>query len=136
MKKNSLEAHIADVRMRASGSDLTELFSAALEGMAELIKPGACNGEMNIEEKFECSAGDTTTLLINFLSEVLSLSHINRGIFCTVDFSELTETWLQATIRGKLVDGFDEDVKAVTHHEAKIEKKDDGNYESVVVFDI
>ncbi len=136
MKKHSLEAHVADVRLRASGGELPELFSAALEGLAELIKPGSCNSVMNIQEKFECSAGDTTTLLINFLSEVLSLSHINRGIFCTVDFDELTETWLRGTIRGKLVDGFDEDVKAVTHHEAKVVKNDEGQYESIIVFDI
>ncbi len=136
MKEFKLEPHVADVRMRVRGDSLEELFAAAVEGLAELVKPGNCKGEMAVVETFECSAGDTTTLLIDFLSEVLSLSHINRGIFCTVDFEELTETWLRSTIRGTVVESFDEDVKAVTYHEAQVQRDDEGNYESIIVFDI
>ena len=136
MKEFKLESHVADVRMRVRGGNLEELFEVGLEGLAELIRPGTCKGEMAVVEQFECTAGDTTTLLIDFLGEVLTLSQVNRAIFCTVDFSELTETWLRATIRGTVVDAFDEDVKAVTYHEAAITRDDEGNYESIIVLDI
>jgi SHS2 domain-containing protein len=43
---------------------------------------------------------------------------------------------LEATVYGRKVSGFKEDVKAVTYHEADITENEEGCLETVVVFDI
>ena len=136
VKEHKLEGHVADTRLRVRGSSLEELFEAAFLGLGELVKSEQPNGDLDVVETFEISASDTTSLLIDFLSEVLSMTHVNRAVFYVVDFEELTETWVRATIRGRRVESFDKDVKAVTYHEAAVKKDKDGNFESVIVLDI
>ena len=136
MRKHELLSHVADVRLRVHGDSLAEIFTAGLEGMGELMKPGICEEKTEMKEELELTSSDTTTLLIDFLAEALTRSHVNRTVVCQVNFEELTETWLKATIRGVRVEGFDEDIKAVTYHEAEVEKDKDGVYVSTIIFDI
>lgn len=128
--------HQADVRILAKGSDYEKLFRAALQGLCEIIfhesqkdKPPSNTKQIIVE------SNDNTTLLIDFLSEVLSLSHQNKVLFCEVNFEKLTECYLKAEISGYEVDGFDEDVKAVTYHEANVVFVN-GVYQTVIVLDI
>lgn len=138
MKAFKLLSHTADVRLQVKASTLEELFSIALAGMNELIKKEACQdkNDFTIEKKITLSSVDTTALLIDFLSEVLSLSHKEGAVFCRVAFTELNNESLRAIIKGKQVDSFDEDVKAVTYHEAEVKKNKQGNWETVIVFDV
>lgn len=137
MKHFSLNAHTADVRLELEASTLEELFTVALIGMAEFIKPNACTGDnLIIKKEIFVTSIDATTLLIDFMSDVLTETHINKAIFCKVIFTELTETSVRATIFGKQVEDFDEDVKAITYHEANVKKNSAGNYTTIIVFDI
>lgn len=136
MRRHELVSHVADVRLQVAGDNLEELFTAALEGMDELIKEDACPGECTLKEKIELSAIDVTALLIDFLAEVLTLSHINRSIYSSVEFASLNNTSLSATVYGCPVTSFDEDVKAVTYHEAMVSKDPDGLYACTIIFDI
>ena len=136
MNHFELQSHVDDVRMRVKSQNLPELFSQALTGMAELIKPGAAQLNATIEKQLEVTAPDETALLINFLSDVLTHSHIEKAVFCRVEFSLLSQKHAQATIYGAPVDDFDEDVKAVTFHEADIQQDEQGNYSTIVIFDI
>ena len=136
MRKHSLNEHTADVRLVVQGDSLEELFRAALEGMAELIKHDGFSQKGDQVETISLSAADSTSLLIDFLSEVLTRTHVNNVVYNTVDFSVLNEKDLEAIVRGCSVEAFDEDVKAVTYHEAEIKKNKEGLFETVIVFDI
>ena len=137
MKHFAIHSHTADVRLELEASTLEELFTVALIGMAEFIKPNSCTGDnLIIKKEILVNSIDTTALLIDFMSDVLTETHINKAIFCTVTFAELTETSVRATIFGKHVESFDEDVKAITYHEADVKKNSAGNYTTVIVFDI
>ncbi len=138
MKSYKFLSHTADVRLQVKASTLEELFRVALAGMNELIKKEAGQDKNNftIKKKVTLSSVDTTALLIDFLSEVLSLSHKESVVFYRVDFVELDNKSLRAIIKGRQVKSFDEDVKAVTHHEAEVKKNKQGNWETVIVFDI
>ncbi|MCK4265550.1 archease [Candidatus Babeliales bacterium] len=135
MRKHELLPHVADVRLNLEGDSLKELFIAAIEGMAELSKKELCK-EFKLEEQISISAKDATILLIDFLSEILTLQHVNKAIYCKIDFSSLSETSLNAMVYGCSTDSFDEDIKAVTYHEAEIKKNKKGFYETVIIFDI
>lgn len=137
MRSHKILEHTADIRLQVQGDSLEELFMAAVEGMAEIVKPGACKDFTPAKEKeITVSSPSVSHLLIDFLSEVLTHTHIDETVYCKVQMYELDESSARAKIVGEKVDMFDEDIKAVTYHEADVHKNDEGNYESLIVFDI
>ena len=140
MKSYQFLSHVADVRLKVEADSLKELFSAALEGMSNLIKTNIKTIEMSPEEtqkeKIEISSIDETALLIDFLSEVLTYTQMKKTVYFRIKFEKLTNNFLSASIYGIKVDKFDEDIKAVTHHEAEIKQDIDGNLKTIIVFDI
>jgi SHS2 domain-containing protein len=131
--------HIADIRLQVIGRDPEALFRSAMEGMAYIQRHDFCGRPSQTfthTEKVELHSGDMTSLLIDFLSEVLTLSHIHRAIFCTVTFNHLTSNNLIALVHGEKTDKSDEDIKAVTYHEAEINENLNHELETMIIFDI
>jgi SHS2 domain-containing protein len=137
MRSHKILGHTADVRLLVEGSSMKEIFTAALEGMAEIAAgKGLADAGGKTIRKIEVSSANETLLLIDFLSEILTLSQIGKVIFTAVQFRELTAKTVKADLTGAKVKNFKEDIKAVTYHEAKIKKNARGNYETIIVFDI
>lgn len=136
MKSYKILGHTADIRLRVEASTLQELFEAAIEGMSHIMKPSIVSTEEKIKRTIETQSPDTTALLIDFMSEVLYQSHANKEIYTEIRFSEFSETALKAEIYGQKVDEFDEDIKAVTYHEAEVIKNEEGKHETMIIFDI
>jgi SHS2 domain-containing protein len=138
MRNYLILPHTSEIRIKAVGDTLQELFSASLEGMNSVIKKNfsAVSSLMNYRDVIEVTSKDSTMLLIDFLSEVLTLSHEFKAVFHTVSFRKLDECSLSADIEGDRIDGFDEDIKAVTYTEANIVKNERNNFETIIVFDI
>ena len=130
--------HTADLRIKAWGKTKEELFKNALRGMAYVQKEEARikKQESRITKKVQVKSTDMTALLIDFLSEVLTQSQINRVVFFDANFKAFSDTSLEAEIEGIKVDEFDEDIKAVTYHEAEVKQNPEGVYETKIVFDI
>lgn len=130
--------HTADIRLKVQGKTHKELFQNALLGMNEIIRKGYCKQyrKYPIKKNISIKSFDTTSLLIDFLSEILTETQINQALFCLVKFNKLDKYNLQAQIFGDKVDGFDQDIKAVTFTEANIIVNMNGFLETVVVFDI
>ena len=126
MKKHFLIQHTADIRLHVEGTSLPELFTAALEGMASIILLKSCNGAYDASVHLSLVSPDTTALLVDFLSETLTQSQINKTVYCCAQFIQLTETTLEVVLQGKIVDHFDEDIKAVTYHEAQVVQNKEG----------
>jgi len=133
--------HTGDLRLKVESDSLSGLFQVALTGMAEILKKDykmMLNKHPFVRE-ISISAQDETALLIDFLSEVLTRSYIDKAVFFKSDFLVLEQTRLMAYITGVKLneeDKFDEDIKAVTYHEADIRRSDKGQYETMIVFDI
>ncbi|MFH0898912.1 MAG: archease [bacterium] len=137
MKKYIFLEHTADVRLKIQASTLEELFQAALEGMNSLMKKKINHEtEKTVKEKFSLSAADESALLVDFLSEILTISQIDKTVFTTAIFEKLTEQELEASIHGVPVYSFDNDIKAVTYHEAYVKKNEKDEYEALIIFDI
>lgn len=130
--------HTADVRLYVTGKDQKELFLSGLQALFSVIKPDICqqNTEYPVKQPIAIRSVDQTALLIDFLSEALTLSHEMGVVFCHGQFTTLTETSLKGFIYGKAVDSFDEDVKAVTYHEANIHRTKSGEYAVWIILDI
>jgi SHS2 domain-containing protein len=125
--------------MRIEGSSFKDLIRAGVRGMGNILKDRFCDQDGRLEPRtlIEISASDRTCLLVDFLSEVLSASCAEKAIFCEVQFIELSEKKIRAEVLGRhLAQGFDEEIKAVTYHEAEVQKKKNGDWESLIIFDI
>ncbi|AHM56820.1 hypothetical protein EAL2_c15250 [Peptoclostridium acidaminophilum DSM 3953] len=137
MRRYSYLEHICDIRLKVEADSMEELFKAALDGMNSIIAGGAAEGLPESFERRICvESMDYTCLLVDFLSEVLLLTHSHYNIFSRIEIESLSSSRLEAVLHGRRVEEFDEDIKAVTYHEAEVVKNSQGNYESVIVFDI
>lgn len=130
--------HIADIRMKVTADSVSELFRAALSGMNQLLNAGECDRlrKPTINKIIQIKSPDLTTLLVEFLNEVLALSYTYRALFCALRLDHLVDGEVVCFVTGVEVSGFDEDIKAVTYHEADVKKNADGKFETVIVFDI
>lgn len=129
--------HIADVRLYVKGDSLRQLFIAALEGMNSILGGSTEKSKASaVFQEIEVSSQDVTTLIIDFLSEVLTRSQILKYQFSMDEIYECNERYFKARLLGCRVSAFEEDVKAVTYHEANVIRNREGNYETTIVFDV
>jgi len=128
--------HTADVRLLVEARTLEELFREALRGMMEVLKPERKPEGAETMRRIKVEAEGRTALLVDFLNEALWMAHTNREAYAAAEIAAMSETRVEATLRGVPCDGFGEDIKAVTHHEAEIRENAAGNLETVLVFDI
>jgi SHS2 domain-containing protein len=128
--------HTSDFRIKASGRNLAELFAAALAGLSSFLKRDCAALKPSVKRQVSLPAGDLTSLLIDFLNEALRLSATNKEIYNEVVFSLLSEQGLKAELLGAKVGDFDDEIKAVTYHQADVKKNADGTWGSEIIFDL
>ena len=130
--------HTADLKIKVWGDSLENLFSEAALATMRMVKDISKITIVNslIQRKVKVEAPDKTALLVDFLSEVLALSQTNKEVYTEVKFNKFSETELEALLRGIKVDEFDEDIKAVTYHEAEVKQNEKGEWETFLVLDI
>lgn len=131
--------HTADVRVQIEADSLEGVFRAGVAAMNRLLKKNGCGkpGLLNIRREADIEAPDVTALFVDFLSEILTASHTEKALFCQIDFTELTPRHLRATASGRAQIAFDDDIKAVTYHEAEVVRDEKtGRWSTCVIFDI
>ena len=128
--------HIADVRLLVSAPSLEELFRDAVRGMYALMRGTPAPGAQPVQRIIAVEdSADRTALLVDFLNEVLHRTHVARELFDDVTFIRFEEHSLEATLTGIAPASFDEDVKAVTYHEADVVQRENV-WHTTLVFDI
>lgn len=136
-----------DLKLKVFGSSPKELFKNALYVLGHTQKPemteqsavGALIGRLRgrrISEDFLIESMDYNTLLVDFLSDVLSRSDSQNAVFFDVKFTVFSENKIEGRIYGVKVDDFSKNVKAVAYHEVDIKEVEPGNWESLLVLDI
>ncbi len=127
--------HTADVGIRAFGTNLTELFVNAAEGMFSLIANLDAVRPVG-EVEIRLRADDIPTLLLRWLSELLYLHETQHFLFSSFDVS-VSDTTLRALARGETIDKTRHElklaIKAVTRHRLAV---DEQKGVAEVIFDI
>jgi SHS2 domain-containing protein len=116
--------HTADVRISVTAATIDALFAESLLALMEVMGGDALSEP--IEETLTIDSVDRTSLLIDFLNEALLRCHLRRQRYTSASFSKLTESSLAATLHAAPIPEFAEDVKAVTYHEADVQRGLDG----------
>jgi len=134
MKKFKILPHTADLKIQAYGRTKEELFLNMLNGMSEGQKPEVLPEKIRREIKI--NSPDLETLLVDFLSEALYLSQVNKEVYFQVKFKKFSENEIEGELIGQKVERFGEDIKAVTYHGLDIHQEKDEIWKAIVLFDI
>jgi len=125
--------HPSDIKIRAYGNTLSEVFINAASGMMAYIygKHQIANGT---SKYIEVSADNLESLLINWLSQILALSNISHGPCVSFTIKEFDKLKIIAeTTLGK--SRAHHEIKAVTYHELSLKQTKNG-WVATVVYDI
>jgi SHS2 domain-containing protein len=133
MKKYEILPHPAELRLRIYGKTLEELFTNAAFALAKILKHDAEKLFENLSlkakrYKLKTHSIDINSLLVDFLSEILAKSQINKEVYLISDInigckSLVAGCKLEAELFGFAVQHFDEDIKAVTYQDVNIQLK-------------
>ena len=138
MKRYEFIDHTADIGIIAFGRDLPEAFSNAAYAMFDILTDA---DRINGKESFDIqvSARNQDELLINWLDELLfryETEYILCGEFV---INSLNDGNLDATVYYEKIDRSKHEIKTeiknVTYHQLKIEKKQTG-WSVQVIFDV
>jgi SHS2 domain-containing protein len=126
--------HPGDLKLRAWGRNLEELFANAATGMMTfLFGSGIANAQPYRTETIEIEARDREALLVDWLSELLYRATSEYHAYMGFRIHELNATKLRATVTAVAAAAV-EDIKAVTHHELSVRERE-GRWEATIVFD-
>ena len=130
--------HTADVGIHAFGHTLPELFIHAAQGMESLVVAPEQIRE-SVSREIAVEGHDIVSLLVAWLNELVFLFDTEYLLFRTFEIDAFTETSLHGRASGEPYDAqrheLSSAIKAVTWHEAAVERTEDG-YKARVIFDI
>jgi protein archease len=125
--------HTADWSVRIWAPDLPSLFKEAARAMNSLSGTVVGDGP-RVRRMFETEAADPESMLVAFLSELLYYQEQEALAFDVFDL-RVAAQWLKVEMEGAQIASSEKAIKAVTYHNLKIEKTDQG-VETTIVFDV
>jgi SHS2 domain-containing protein len=131
--------HTADIGAHIFGGTLEELFrnaaAALFEALGTLQKSGT--GSQRFVELKVASLED---LLHDWLTELLYEVEANHVLYDDFEFLHLNSQSLKATLHGETIDfarsQANEEIKAVTYHQLRVEQLPDTTWRATVIFDV
>ena len=126
-------SHTADWSARIWAQDLPSLFAEAARAMNVLAGTVIGQGP-RLKRTFEAKGPDAESLLVAFLSELLYYQEQENLGFEEFDLRVAAE-WLKVEMQGAQITKSEKAIKAVTYHNLKIEKTNQG-FETTIVFDV
>lgn len=128
--------HQADVRVRVRAKTCNDLFAEAARAMFSIMYVTCDEGE--IERSISVTSDDIQSLMIDFLSELLFVSEVDRVVFSSFAVA-VTGTSLLATARGEAFDPEKHlggmEIKGVSYSGLKIARDGEG-FCSEILFDV
>lgn len=136
MQKYQVLEHTADLKIKAFGKDKEELFENALLGMFGAAKYESETSSKVVKRKVKLDSTDISSLLIDFLNEVLYLSETNWEIYESVEFEKFSKKEIEAVLIGRKLNKVGVQIKAATYHSLNLREREDGLLEAIVLFDV
>ncbi|MBI3306969.1 MAG: archease [Candidatus Omnitrophica bacterium] len=140
--KYKIIEHTADIGLKIYGATLEELFLNGALGFFSLITDTRILKKSEAKEEkvsFTLSSENAGDLFLKWLRELLFVFSTQKLILLDFDFRILTEKQLEIEACGRVFDPQHHEqkyeVKAVTYHQFKMEKKKSG-WQAEVIFDI
>lgn len=133
MKKFEFLEHTADIKFRAFGKDVEEVFENVVLAISEIISR---ENEIKSKNKkqIEVEGHDKESLLYNFIEELLYLLEVEKFVVSNAKVS-IKDDKLEAYIYGDYVKNYKnlDHIKSPTYHEMYVKKIKNGWGAQVVV---
>ncbi|RPJ26428.1 MAG: archease [Chloroflexi bacterium] len=126
-------SHTADWSVRVWAQDLPSLFAESARAMNSLAGTVTVKGR-SLKRTFESEAPDAEGLLVAFLSELVYYQEQENLAFDGFEV-RIESQRLKVEMEGAQITSVDKAIKAVTYHNLKIEKTNEG-FETTIVFDV
>jgi len=133
-KKFEILDHLSDLKVKVFGKTRKELFKNAMVAMFEGADYQKDSKSQAEKCKIEISSFDFSSLLVDFLSEILYLSETKKLVFEKIKFQKFSEKEISAILFGKRLKRMGVHVKGVTYHGLKIKKNK--IFKAEILFDI
>jgi SHS2 domain-containing protein len=131
--------HTADIGAHIYGATLAELFQNAARAMYEALGK-LQKTEVRSQKSVEIDAESLEDLLHDWLADLLYEIEANHFLYDGFEIHELTPQRLAATVCGGQIDfarsQTNEEIKAVTYHQLRVESLADGAWRATVIFDV
>jgi SHS2 domain-containing protein len=126
--------HTADVAVSVRADDWEDLLVTATQAMFSLLAETG-EGPPSPSATVTLEAVDREALLVDWLNELLYLHERDEIAVVDITFEQLSNTELQARVKGVPVKEYYANIKAATFHNLEIERGDDG-LQTAIVFDV
>ena len=126
--------HTADWAIRVFAPSPETLFECCAQGMYSLLKANHQTEVPTQNKKIHLDGVDLESLLVSFLSELLFFYETEKAVFSKMSL-RIQNNQLEAELEGTLIESIQEEIKAVTYHQMKIEQNPQG-LSVTVVFDV
>jgi SHS2 domain-containing protein len=130
------EEHTGEARLRLRAASLPALFEEAARALAELMcgaDPGEPSGEAL---RVQARASDREALLAAWIDELVFLSETHKRVWTEARTLRLTDTEIDATVRGVEPAALRTQVKAATLHDLRIVSTGPAAVEATMVLDV
>jgi len=126
-------SHTADWSARVWAPDLSSLFVEAAGAMNSLSGTVIGTGP-RLRRTFAFEGPDVESLLVAFLSELVYYQEQENLAFDVFDI-RVAAQWLKVEMEGATLESVAKAIKAVTFHNLRIRKTNEG-FETTIVFDV
>lgn len=127
--------HTADWAITVLAPDLKQLFIVAANGMNSLMLEEPDSTSLAVKKRFNLSAIDAESLLVEWLSELAFWAETELLVFRSFDIHKIEANYLEADVIGDVVPSIETHIKAVTYHGLKIAATESG-LEATIIFDV
>lgn len=132
--------HTADVGLLVRGTDLSDVFRTAAEGVFDYIVANRSDVMVTATDNIALEADSPLDLLVDWLNELIFRSETGHRLFARFDVTVAPDgRTLRANVGGEPVDPLrhvlDHEVKAVTHHGETLVRDEDG-WRAELILDI
>src|SRR5262245_13099594 len=132
--------HTADLGRRVHASDLPDLFQTAAEGLFDVIVANRDHVAETLCERVILRADSPEELLLDWLNELIFRAETGHRLFRRFEVSlDAAGQRLEAILYGESINPdrhiLDHEVKAVTHHAARLEQSN-GGWVAELILDI
>jgi SHS2 domain-containing protein len=125
--------HTADWSLHVWANDLPSLFVESAQGMNWLAGARQAQGP-KVKREYEFEAADAESLLVSFLTELVYAQEQENLMFELFDV-EFSGNRIHVNMEGAHTEYLGKAIKAVTYHNLKIVKTENG-FETTIVFDV
>lgn len=125
-----------NIRLHIEAKTPEELFADAVRGLMDLMQPEADPGVAVAERELVIHAPDQTSLIVDFLKELLADSYARKEMVQDVTIRHLSDDYIESDIRTVPAISFGEELKGVSYREADVHQRPDGMWEVSLIFDV